>query len=154
MVGLFAIYLTTDRFVPVIASMLLFLFLVVAVLDVLLIIRPWLMAFVDANFFLGREHWYPPSLAATADWILAWSFWILWAFTFLFFGLSMWITRDEIGKVAAIGGPFLVIWGGLQLILQFFSHGVEGSIFQLFWILSSLPVYFLSLAYFVLAFQR
>ncbi len=131
-----------------------YFFLLMAILEALSIMRPFLIDFIDVNFFLGREHWYPPSLPATADWVLAWTFWILWVFVFLFFGLSMWVTRDEIGRVATIVGVVLVVWGWLQLVLQFFSHGVQASIFHFCWVLGSLLVYLLVLIYFTSASRK
>ena len=138
-IAIIGIYRETGRKIPLIAVILLLILQLLVILLQLNILFPLLLTFLDA---------------ATADLYLTWIFWIFYLIIYLVIGVSIWITRDEIGFIATITGIIFMIWSVLYLIFGFLGYGSPLSLWTQLRFAGLIIVYLLAFIYFIQALRK
>ncbi len=139
----------TERLVPLLTIIFLFIQVVFNTLRLLNILRPLMISFITENFFLVT-YWQPPSIPVTADWIIAWLDWILWLGAFLFLGYSVKVSQEDIGDFARLSGLIIMPWGVVQWIFRFFDYGLGPSILDIVVLTGMITIFLLIFSYFIL----
>jgi hypothetical protein len=134
-----ALYRETGSFIPLIAMILLLVLQILVALLLLDILFPLLLTVLDF---------------ATANLYLSWLFWIFYLIIYLILGYSIWMTRDEIGITATLAGILFMIWGFLNLVLQFLTYGLPPSILNQVWLVGVVLVYLFGFIYFIMALRE
>jgi hypothetical protein len=137
--ALIALYRETGSFLPLIAMILLLILQLLVTLLLLDILFPLLLTVWDM---------------ATANLYLSWLFWIFYLVIYLLIGYSFWLTRDDIGIIATLAGIIFMIWGILNLVLQFLTYGALPSILNQIWSVGVALVYFFGFLYFIMALRN
>lgn len=135
-IGIIALYRETGNKLSLIAVILYFVLQVLAILIQLDILFPILLTVLDF---------------ATAYLMLNWLFWIFYLIIYLLFGYTIWTTREEIGIMATLTSIILMIWGVLNLVIQFIEYGLPPSILTQLWMGGIVIVWLFAFIYFIMA---
>ncbi len=137
--AIFGLYRETGNFLPLIAAILLLVLQILVALILLDILFPLLLTVLDF---------------ATANLYLSWLFWIFYLIIYVVLGYTIWLTRDDIGLIAMITGILFMIWGFVNLIIQFMNYGLPPSIWIQAWSMGVAIVYLFGFLYFVIALRK
>ncbi len=134
--SMIAIYRDFGTKIPLIPLIILIIIEILATLLLADLLYPILLTFLDF---------------ATANLLVTWLGWILNLIAYILMGYSIWMTRNQIGVVASISGILFMIWGVVNLILNYMTFGAPPSIWDQAWLTGIIIVYLFAFIYFIKA---
>ncbi len=87
----------------------------------------------------------------TMELVVNWFIWMLWLVTYLLFGVSIWLTHNQVGSIAKIAGVVFMIWAVVELVLHFLGFGLILSIWHLMRLAGMVIIYLFAFIYFIAA---
>lgn len=134
-IGILALYRETGIKFLLIAVILYLVMEILVIMNLLGVLYEILLTFLDYN---------------TANLMLNWIFWIFYLIIYMIVGYAIWTTRDEIGIIAAPTGLLLMIWGIINLVLQYLGYGISPSIWDQIWLTGLVIVWLFAFIYFLM----
>ena len=138
-IGIIALYRETGIKLLLIAVILYLVLQILAIMNLIGILFGILLTFLDYN---------------TANLMLNWIFWIFYMIIYVIVGYAIWTTRDEIGIIATLTGIIFMIWGVLNLVVQFIGYGISPSIWDQIWLTGLVIAWLFALIYFIMALRN
>ena len=138
-IGIIALYRETGIKLLLIAVILYLVLQMLAIMNLIGILFGMLLTFLDYN---------------TANLMLNWIFWIFYMIIYVIVGYAIWTTRDEIGIIATLTGIIFMIWGVLNLVVQFIGYGISPSIWDQIWLTGLVIAWLFALIYFIMALRN
>ncbi|MFX1300026.1 MAG: hypothetical protein ACFFAL_00775 [Promethearchaeota archaeon] len=135
-ISMIAIYRDVGSKIPLVPLIVLIVLEILATLMIFGLLFPILTTFLDY---------------ATADLLINWLFWILYLIAYVLMGYSIWMTRDQIGVMASISGVLFMIWGVVNLVLNYMTFGFPPSLLDQIWLAGITIVYLVAFIYFIKA---
>lgn len=132
-IGILALYRETGIKFLLIAVILYLVMEILVIMNLLGVLYGILLTFLDYN---------------TANLMLNWIFWIFYLIIYMIVGYAIWTTRDEIGIIATPTGLLLMIWGIINLVLQYLGYGISPSIWDQIWLTGLVIVWLFAFIYF------
>jgi len=138
-IGIIALFRETGIKLLIVAVILYLVLQILVIMNLLGVLFSILLTVLDYN---------------TANLMLNWIFWIFYMIIYLVVGYAIWTTRDEIGIIATLTGIILMIWGVINLILQFIGYGISPSIWDQIWLTGLVIVWLFAFIYFIMAIRN
>ncbi len=138
-IGILALYRETGMKFLLIAVILYLVMEILVIMNLLGVLYGILLTFLDYN---------------TANLILNWLFWIFYMIIYIIIGYAIWTTRDEISIIAAPTGLLIMIWGIINLVLQYLGYGISPSVWDQIWLTGLVIVWLFAFIYFIMAMRN
>lgn len=135
-IGILALYRETGIKLLLIVVILYLVMEILVIMNLLGVLYGILLTFLDYS---------------TANLMLNWLFWIFYLIIYTIVGYAIWTTRDEIGIIAIPTGLLLMLWGIINLVLQYLGYGISPSIWDQIWLTGLVIVWLFAFIYFIQA---